>query len=47
MDILQVNQIRYCLDTLLLTYPGQDEARHLSENSKRHIQLKIKKLIVE
>lgn len=47
MRKLQANQIRYCLDTLLLTYPGEDEARHLSETSKRQIQLKIKNVIVE
>ncbi|XP_055325146.1 probable ATP-dependent RNA helicase spindle-E isoform X2 [Sitodiplosis mosellana] len=46
-DIELVNQIRYCLDTLLLTYPGQEEANQLSENTKREILLKIKSVIVE
>lgn len=46
-DIELVNQIRYCLDTLLLTYPGQLETNHLSEKTKQEILLKIKSVIIE
>lgn len=46
-DIELVNQIRYCLDSLLLTYPGQEESNQFSEKIKREILLKIKNVIVQ
>lgn len=42
-----MNQIRYLLDTLLLTYPGEDQATHISDKNKREILLKIKSVIVK
>lgn len=45
-SILQINQIRYCLDTLLLTSQENETSQGLKENSKRELLLKIKTQIV-
>lgn len=44
---LQVNQIRYCLDTLLLTYPGEELSTGLRKNTKRELQHSIKSQIIK
>lgn len=46
-DIEMVNHIRYCMDTLLLTYPGEGSTQHLRDDTKSQILMKIKELIVE
>lgn len=46
-DFDQVNQIRYCFDTLLFTYEGQEENKNISRENKATILTKIRDLIAE
>lgn len=43
---LQINQIRYCLDTILFSFVGQENGRNISEHEKATLTIKMKQLLI-